>query len=206
MPNTKKQIHKIYKFLFLIFLSNFVLISGLFSEENKDFTLEKNMSENNERTILAGGCFWGMQQIYRSIPGVIKTRVGYSGGTLDNPSYNLITGGKTGHAESVEIIFDPKVITFREILSYFFRMHDPTTLNRQGNDIGTQYRSAIFYTSEEQKEVALKVKEEVDKSKKWPKPIVTEITQAKEFFEAEDYHQDYLVKNPRGYSCHFLRD
>jgi methionine-S-sulfoxide reductase len=159
-----------------------------------------------ETATLAGGCFWGMEEILRQIPGVISTRVGYIGGTKCEPNYREVCTGATGHAEAIEIVFDPAQLTFEQLLGYFFRMHDPTTLNRQHNDIGTQYRSAIFYHSEEQKRVAEKVKTEVNASGKWKRPIVTEITPATEFWPAEDYHQQYLVKNPGGYNCHVLRD
>lgn len=155
---------------------------------------------------LAGGCFWGMEEILRKIPGVLDAKVGYTGGTIPNPTYKLICTGITGHAEAIEIGFDPAKISYEELLGYFFRMHDPTTLNQQHNDRGTQYRSAIFYHSDEQKQVAQRVKERVDKSGKWKRPVVTEITKAAEFWPAEDYHQKYLVKNPGGYNCHVLRD
>lgn len=159
-----------------------------------------------ETAIFAGGCFWGMQEILRKIPGIIKTTVGYSGGGVPDPTYEQVCTGTTGHAESVQIIFDPAMITYEQLLGYFFRMHDPTTINRQHNDVGTQYRSAIFYTSEEQKQTALNVKTQVDRSGKWHDPITTEITKATEFYPAEEYHQDYLVKHPGGYNCHFLRN
>jgi len=155
---------------------------------------------------LAGGCFWGMEEILRKIPGVLDTRVGYTGGTMPNPSYRLVCTGITGHAEAIEIGFDAAKISYEEVLGYFFRMHDPTTLNQQHNDRGTQYRSAIFYHTDEQKQIAQRVKERVDKSGKWKRPIVTEITKAAEFWPAEDYHQKYLIKNPGGYNCHVLRD
>ncbi len=159
-----------------------------------------------EIATLAGGCFWGMEEILRKIPGVLDTKVGYTGGSVPNPTYKLICTGITGHAEAVQIHFNPAKISYEEILGYFFRMHDPTTLNRQHNDRGTQYRSAIFYNSEEQKAVAERVKARVDKSGKWKQPVVTEITKASEWWPAEDYHQKYLVKNPGGYNCHVLRD
>jgi peptide methionine sulfoxide reductase msrA/msrB len=158
-----------------------------------------------ETAIVSGGCFWGMQEIIRKIPGVISSRVGYTGGTVPNPTYEMVCSHTTGQAEAVEVVFDPTVLSYEQFLGFFFRMHDPTTLNRQENDIGDQYRSAIFYTSEKQKEIAEKVKESVDKSGKWPNPVVTEITKATKFYPAEDYHQDYLQKNPGGYNCHFLR-
>ena len=159
-----------------------------------------------ETAILAGGCFWGMEEIIRKIPGVLDTKVGYSGGDTVNPGYEQVSSGTTGHAEAVEIVFDPAKITYAQLLGYFFRMHDPTTKNRQHGDVGTQYRSAIFYTTPEQKQIAEKVKAEFDKSGRFSKPIVTEVTQAKPFYSAEDYHQKYLVKHPDGYTCHILRD
>ena len=159
-----------------------------------------------ETAILAGGCFWGMQEILRKIPGVIKTTVGYTGGTMPDPTYEMVCSHTTGHAEAVQVVFDPSKLSYAQLLGFFFRMHDPTTLNQQENDIGTQYRSAIFYTSEEQKQIAERVKKQVEQSGKWKRPIVTEITQASTFYPAEEYHQDYLQKNPGGYNCHYLRD
>jgi peptide methionine sulfoxide reductase msrA/msrB len=160
----------------------------------------------HETAILAGGCFWGMEEIIRKIPGVITTTVGYSGGTGKDPTYEDVCTGTTGHAEAVQIVFDPARISYETLLDYFFRMHDPTTLNQQHNDIGTQYRSAIFYTSQEQKETAERVKARWEKSGKFKRPITTEITAASPFYPAEDYHQKYLVKHPGGYTCHVLRD
>jgi len=162
-------------------------------------------SSTKETATLAGGCFWGMEEIIRKIPGVLESSVGYTGGQTKNPTYKEICTGRTGHAEAIQIVFDPQTISYDEILGYFFRMHDPTTLNRQHNDAGTQYRSAIYYHSDEQKKTAEAVKEKVNKSGKWKKPIVTEITAATEYYSAEDYHQDYLQKNPGGYNCHYLR-
>ena len=160
-----------------------------------------------ETVVLAGGCFWGMEDIIRKIPGVVETEVGYAGGKTDKPTYPDVKTGKTGHAESVRVVFDPKKLSFSDLLEkWFFRMHDPTTLNRQGNDVGTQYRSAIFVTSAEQRKTAQAVKERVGKSGKWKSPIVTEIVDAGPFTRAEDYHQDYLENNPGGYTCHFMRD
>ena len=160
-----------------------------------------------EVATLAGGCFWGMEDILRKVPGILSTRVGYTGGGLKDPKYGDVHQGSTGHAESVEVTFDPSVISYEQLLEkYFFRMHDPTTLNRQGNDTGTQYRSAIFYHSEAQRRTAVLVKERVDKSGRWKGPLTTEITAAGPFYLAEEYHQDYLEKNPGGYTCHFLRD
>jgi peptide methionine sulfoxide reductase msrA/msrB len=159
-----------------------------------------------ELATLAGGCFWGMQDLLRKQPGVLRTEVGYTGGTLANPRYEDTHDGKSGHAEAVEIFFDPSKTSYEAILRFFFRMHDPTTLNRQGNDAGSQYRSAIFYHSEEQRRIAERVKREVDASGKWKRPIVTEIVPAGAWWRAEGYHQDYLVKNPGGYTCHWVRD
>ena len=137
---------------------------------------------------------------------MIETTVGYSGGKVAEPTYEQVCTGRSGHAESIRIIFDPAKLSFEGLLGYFFRMHDPTTLNQQHNDVGSQYRSAIFYTNDEQKQVAERVKAQVAKSGKWKKPIVTEITKAGAFYAAEDYHQKYLVKHPGGYTCHVLRD
>ena len=160
----------------------------------------------HETAILAGGCFWGMEEILRTIPGVIKTTVGYSGGKTADPTYEQVCTGQTGHAESIEVVFDPAKLTYAKLLDYFFRMHDPTTANRQHNDVGTQYRSAIFYTTPEQTATAERVKAELDKSRRFNRPIVTEITPASKFYSAEEYHQKYLVKHPGGYTCHVLRD
>lgn len=155
---------------------------------------------------LAGGCFWGVEEILRSLPGVLETRVGYTGGVSRDPTYELVKKGDTGHAEAVEVVFDPGKISYEQLLGYFFRLHDPTTLNRQGNDIGSQYRSSVFYHDAEQKKVAEAVKEKVEKAGKWKRQLVTEIVPASEFYPAEEYHQDYLKKNPGGYTCHYLRD
>lgn len=159
-----------------------------------------------ETAILAGGCFWGMQDILRKIPGVISTQVGYTGGHLKNPKYEDTHNSKSGHAESVKIVFNPRILSYEELLkNWFFRMHDPTTKNRQGNDMGTQYRSAIFYTNNVQQIVADRVKKYVDASGKWKAPIVTEIVKSSIFYLAEEEHQDYLVKHIGGYTCHYLR-
>lgn len=163
--------------------------------------------ENLEIAILAGGCFWGMEDLLRKIPGVVDTEVGYIGGDQVSASYEKVKSGATGHAESVRVVFDPAKLSYETLLErWFFRMHDPTTENRQGNDLGTQYRSAIFYTSPAQKQIAETVKARVDASGKWKDPIVTQIVEAGPFTPAEDYHQDYLEANPGGYTCHFMRD
>ena len=159
----------------------------------------------SETAILAGGCFWGMQEMLRQIPGVTKTTVGYTGGTMPDPTYELVCSHNTGHAESVKVEFDPSKLSYAQLLGFFFRIHDPTTRNQQENDVGDQYRSAIFYTSDEQRQIAESVKAEVDKSGKWKDPVVTDITKASAFYPAEEYQQDYLQKNTGGYMCHYLR-
>lgn len=158
-----------------------------------------------EEAIIAGGCFWGVQELYRTQKGVIYSEVGYTGGAVKNALYTQVKTGSTGHAEAVRIIFDPKQTSYTDILLYFFKIHDPTTANRQGNDIGTQYRSEIFYLNEDQKKIAEAVIKRVDHSKKWDGPVVTKIEKATEFWRGEEYHQDYLVKHPNGYTCHFPR-
>ncbi|MDP9228151.1 MAG: peptide-methionine (S)-S-oxide reductase MsrA [Actinomycetota bacterium] len=159
------------------------------------------MSDNTETAILAGGCFWGVQELIRKMPGVISTRVGYSGGDVPNATY----GNHGSHAEAVEIVFDPDQISFRDLLEIFFQIHDPTTMNRQGNDVGESYRSAIFYTSDEQRQVAEDTIADVEASGLWPGKVVTEVTEAGPFWEAEPEHQDYLQRIPNGYTCHFVR-
>lgn len=158
-----------------------------------------------EIATFAGGCFWGVEELFRQLPGVTGTTVGYTGGTVDNATYDLVRTGRTGHAESIQIEFDPGRISYEQILDYFFRLHDPTTANRQGNDTGDQYRSAIFYHDDAQKQTAERVKQRVGASGKWTRPIVTAIVPASKFHSAEDYHQDYLQKHPNGYTCHYLR-
>jgi peptide-methionine (S)-S-oxide reductase len=154
-----------------------------------------------ERAVLAGGCFWGMQDLIRKQPGVISTRVGYTGGKVKNATYR----NHDGHAEALEILFDPDKTSYRALLEFFFQVHDPTTLNRQGNDRGTSYRSAIFYTSDEQKRVAEDTIADVEASGLWPGKAVTEVTPVSDFWEAEPEHQDYLERYPSGYTCHFVR-
>jgi len=163
-------------------------------------------AKDREVAILAGGCFWGMEDILRKIPGVLETEAGYTGGWLPNPRYEDTHDGKSGHAESVRVVFDPRKLSYEDLLEkWFFRMHDPTTPNRQGNDAGTQYRSAIFYADDVQKATAEAVKRRVQASGKWKGTVVTEIAKATTWYPAEDYHQDYLVKHPGGYTCHYLR-
>lgn len=163
------------------------------------------MTKNTERALLAGGCFWGMQDLIRKHPGVVTTRVGYTGGDIANATYRLVKTGTTGHAEAIEIVFDPTVTNYRELLELFFQIHDPTTRDRQGNDIGSQYRSAIFYTSETQRQVAEDTIADVEASGLWPGKVVTQIVPAGDFWEAEAVHQDYLERVPNGYTCHFPR-
>jgi peptide-methionine (S)-S-oxide reductase len=159
------------------------------------------MTNTTERAVFAGGCFWGVQDLVRRLPGVVSTRVGYSGGDVPNATYR----NHGTHAESIEIIFDPARISYRELLEFFFQIHDPTTKNRQGNDIGLSYRSAIFYTSDEQRRVADETIADVDASGLWPGHVVTEVAPAGPFWEAEPEHQDYLQHYPDGYTCHFIR-
>jgi len=170
---------------------------GLFEKKSQGQSHAKT-----ETATLAGGCFWGVEDLIRKLPGVIDTNVGYTGGSVKNATYQ----NHEGHAEAVEIKFDPSKISYEQILEFFFKMHDPTTLNRQGNDLGTSYRSAIFYHSDEQRQAAERVKRKVDASGAWKRPVVTEIVPAKEFWTAEAYHQDYLQKNPNGYTCHYVRN
>jgi peptide-methionine (S)-S-oxide reductase len=159
------------------------------------------MNTSTERAVLAGGCFWGMQDLIRRRPGVISTRVGYTGGDVPNATYR----NHGNHAEAIEIVFDPKRIRYRNLLEFFFQIHDPTTLNRQGNDRGTSYRSAIFYTSDEQRQIAEDTIADVDASALWPGKVVTEVAPAGDFWKAEPEHQDYLERYPNGYTCHFVR-
>jgi peptide-methionine (S)-S-oxide reductase len=159
------------------------------------------MTESTERAVLAGGCFWGMQDLLRRYPGVIRTRVGYTGGDVPNATYR----NHGTHAEAIEIIFDPRQLSYRRLLELFFQIHDPTTRNRQGNDMGTSYRSAIFFTTEEQKRVAEETIADVDASGLWPGKVVTEVASAGRFWEAEPEHQNYLERYPDGYTCHFVR-
>lgn len=155
----------------------------------------------SERAILAGGCFWGMQDLIREQPGILSSRVGYSGGDVPNATYR----NHGSHAEAIEIIFDPEQTTYRDLLEFFFQIHDPTTANRQGNDRGSSYRSAIFYTSPDQQKVAEETIADVDASGLWPGKVVTELAAAGDFWEAEPEHQDYLERIPSGYTCHFVR-
>jgi peptide-methionine (S)-S-oxide reductase len=159
------------------------------------------LTETLEKAILAGGCFWGVEDLIRRQPGVISTRVGYSGGDVPNATY----GNHGNHAEAVEITFDPKQTSYRDLLQFFFQIHDPTTVDRQGNDVGSSYRSAIFSTSDEQRRIALDTIADVEASGLWPGKVVTEVTPSGPFWEAEPEHQDYLQRYPDGYTCHFVR-
>lgn len=152
---------------------------------------------------LAGGCFWGVEELLRKVPGIISTEVGYSGGITANPTYNDVKTGTTGHAEAIRVEYDETKLPYRELLNLFFKLHDPTTLNRQGNDVGTQYRSAIFFQDEEERaEAEATIR---DNSGFWKRPITTSLERFTQFYSAEDYHQDYLQKNPGGYTCHYWR-
>lgn len=159
------------------------------------------MTTQTETAVLAGGCFWGMQDLLRRYSGVLSTRVGYTGGDVPNATYR----NHGTHAEAIEIVFDPARISYRQILEFFFQIHDPTTSNRQGNDVGTSYRSAIFYLNDEQKQVAVNTVADLEASDLWPGKVVTEIVPAGPFWEAEPEHQDYLERHPNGYTCHFIR-
>jgi methionine-S-sulfoxide reductase len=167
---------------------------------------EAGTGQVREVAVLAGGCFWGVEDILRNVPGVIDTEVGYTGGWLENPTYHDTHDSRSGHAEAIRITFDPAVISYEDLLEqWFFKLHDPTTLNRQGNDVGTQYRSAIFPQDARQQQAAERVKARVAESGRWRGPITTTIEPASAWYDAEDYHQDYLRKNPGGYTCHYLR-
>lgn len=174
------------------------------NETSKDGTVPS--ATGTEEAILAAGCFWGVEHLFLELDGVLSTEVGYTGGHTKSPAYREVTSGRTGHAEAVRLVFDPARVSYAEVLDFFFRLHDPTTRNRQHNDIGTQYRSAIFYLSEAQRGVAEKAKAAVDRSGVFEKSVVTEIVEAGPFWSAEAYHQDYLKKNPGGYMCHVLRE
>ena len=188
----------------IILLATFLNLTSFAAPAKK--AEKKGTSMNNfETSYLAGGCFWGVEELLRKLPGVQETVVGYMGGDTKNATYNLVKTGATNHAETVKIVFDPSKLKFTDLLLFFFKIHDPTTSNRQGNDIGTQYRSVIFYTSNKQKEEAHTTIARVDKSNAWKSPVVTQVVPAGEFWTAEEYHQDYLQKNPNGYTCHFER-
>ena len=174
----------------------FTLVEIFRTEEWSD-----HMATATEKAVLAGGCFWGMQDLFRRHPGVVSTRVGYSGGDVPNATYH----NHGSHAEAIEIVFDPTRLSYRQILEFFFQIHDPTTRDRQGNDIGASYRSAIYTTSDEQRRVAEDTIADVNASGLWPGKVVTEVAQAGDFWEAEPEHQDYLERYPNGYTCHYVR-
>ncbi len=182
-----------------------MLTLSLLLSESQSFAVSKAKTPQLETASFAAGCFWGTEEFFRKIPGVVESRVGFTGGTTPNPKYDDTHDGHTGHAESVEIKFDPNKVTYEHLLDQFFKMHDPTTKDRQGNDTGSQYRSAIFYHGEKQKQEALNFKKKVEKSGAWKGEITTEISEAKSFWPSEEYHQKYLVKNPGGYDNHYLR-
>jgi methionine-S-sulfoxide reductase len=159
----------------------------------------------SESLVVAAGCFWGVEELIRKVPGVLDTEVGYTGGHLPDPTYNAVKTGTTGHAEAIRIDYDPSVTSIEKLLELFFQLHDPTTANRQGGDVGSQYRSAIFYGNEEEKKIANNVIRKVNASGAWPRPVVTTLEPLTRFYSAEDFHQDYLLKNPGGYTCHYWR-
>ena len=163
------------------------------------------MSTNTDTAILAGGCFWGVEDLFRKLPGVVDTQVGYTGGATDNPVYKDVKTGSTGHAEAIRIVFDPTRTSFRTLLEFFFQIHDPTTLGRQGNDVGSQYRSAIFFRTPDQEHAARSLIGELEAQGVYGRKIVTEVVPFQVWTDAEDFHQDYLVKYPEGYTCHFIR-
>lgn len=164
------------------------------------------MAKSVQQAFLAGGCFWGVEELIRKVPGVVETEVGYTGGASDNPVYEKVKTGSTGHAEAVRISYDPSKISYEGVLELFFKLHDPTTMNRQGNDLGTQYRSAIFVMNSDERALAEKIIARENASGRWKRPVVTLIENLKTFYPAEAYHQDYLQKNPGGYNCHYWRE
>lgn len=183
----------------------FIPIANMKKEGYGRFLFDFKDKKKWEIATLAGGCFWGVEDLLKNIKGVIETRVGYTGGNVAKATYDVVKTGVSGHAEAVQVLFDPKLVSYDTILLYFFKIHDPTTLNQQGNDIGTQYRSHIFYQDEKQKIAAQKIIDRVEKSKKWKKPVVTKLSPLGDFWNAEENHQKYLQKNPNGYTCHFER-
>jgi len=197
----------------LLFSKSFLAIlfmltnSAAQTDSTNKTEINKQVETNKlQEIVLAGGCFWGMEELLRGQKGVAEIEVGYAGGDTDKATYEFVKTGRTGNAESVRIKYDANQLNLENFLEYFFKIHDPTTLNRQGNDVGSQYRSAIFTTTKEQADIAQKVKDKVQLSGAWKKDLTTEITPLKGFTKAEDYHQDYLQKNPGGYTCHFVRD
>jgi len=186
----------------MIELSTHIGVSEADLDDSRQFrAFGKDISMTTERAVLAGGCFWGMQDLIRRLPGVVSTRVGYTGGEVPNATYR----NHGNHAEAIEIIFDPQKTSYRDILEFFFQIHDPSTRNRQGNDIGASYRSAIFYADENQHRIAEDTIADVNASGLWPGKVVTEVVPVSDFWEAEPEHQDYLERIPNGYTCHFAR-
>lgn len=190
----------------LLFAVTAIAATGAHAEPVEKARENPPATSGYEVALLAGGCFWGMEELLRAIPGVRGTEVGYTGGHVEAPDYLAVSSGVSGHAEAVRVVFDPAEIGYEELLGYFFRMHDPTTPDRQGNDRGSQYRSAIFTLDDRQRLLAERVRAAQDVSDRWADPILTEIVPAGAFVPAESYHQDYLQKHPNGYTCHFLRD
>lgn len=185
----------------------FVPVSKMKEEGYGEYLkLFEKRGKNIERAVFAAGCFWGVEELVRTAKGVVSTRVGYTGGNTALPKYEAVKTGTTGHAEAIEVEYDASITSYDELLTLFFRLHDPTTLNRQGNDIGTQYRSTIFFADEKQQKVAKEKIASLTAKKKFSKPITTTLEKLGEFFPAEEYHQKYLQKNPGGYTCHYLRD
>jgi methionine-S-sulfoxide reductase len=195
------------KSVYSVLIALFLLYTPQLEAQSKARTLAAAQNKTKLVTAtLAAGCFWGTEEFFRKVPGVVSTRVGYTGGTTPNPKYEDTHDGHTGHAESVEIQFDPKKVSYEHLLDLFFKMHDPTTKNRQGNDVGSQYRSAVFYHGEQQKKETEKFIQKVNRSHAWKNPVVTEVAPAGTFWEAEDYHQKYLIRHPGGYDNHYLRN
>jgi peptide methionine sulfoxide reductase msrA/msrB len=186
----------------------FITKEDLKKEGYEDYlSIFKQQNDNmHQKAILAGGCFWGIENLFANLDGVIDVVNVYTGGNIVNPTYETISSGATNHAEAIEITFDSKIISYEEVLRFFFKIHDPTTLNRQGNDVGTQYRSAIFYKNKQQLEIAKNIISKANKSGVFPSKIVTKLEKFDKFYKAEDYHQDYLAKNVGGYTCHAIRD
>jgi peptide-methionine (S)-S-oxide reductase len=175
------------------------------SSAHSQFFQPKGINKMPSITYLAAGCFWGVEELLRSVPGVLEIEAGYTGGSTENPTYEMVCSETTGHAEAVKVYYDSSTVQFSELLTAFFRLHDPTTKNRQGNDRGTRYRSAIFVQNDAERAIAEEIIKAVDASKKWPQPIVTTIEPFTHWWPAEEYHQDYLLKHPKGYNCHYWR-
>jgi len=184
----------------------FFTLSFSFFMNQAEAKISTKSEPKYQKAILAGGCFWGMQELFSKFDGVIKTEVGYIGGKIPNPNYKIVSTGLSNYAESIQITFDPNKISYEKILKFFFTIHDPTTQDRQQNDVGSQYRSAIFYLNDEQKVIAQNVIDQANNSRVFKAPVVTKIEKAGEFYEAEAEHQDYLEKHPYGYKCHFVRN